>query len=205
VALEVRPHARTVRWIATDSKTPFGPGARYNRYFLAFPYVVLLLVLRRGSLTGWQQLYYRCAPLDAGDELLLPNLYNVAQGYEQRCWVCLANMPDVGRLAWPAKLHSIIDHVFTAAWNRSSEVHEGNSYFSAMRTVDARVATPEAWQEATQQNPRFPLDVKWTSAKTTVGEELRRMLDHVVAPAAIASTEDLVALLTAPSGRRRRA
>jgi hypothetical protein len=204
VVAEVPPHVRTVRWLAEDSRADFGRGARYNRYFLAFPYVVILLVFRHGALTGMQQLYYRREPLVAGEELLLPNLYNVAQGYGQRCWVCLANLADVGHLAWPAKLHAIVDHVFTAAWNRSSEVHEGNSYWGAMRALDHRVATPEAWEEATRANPRFPLEVKWQAAKTTASAELAAMLDRVARSAPLANATELAGLFTR-SGRRGRA
>ena len=87
VAIEVPAHARTVRWIADDSPVPFGPATRYRDCFLAFPYVVLLVVFRGAQLTGFQQLYYRREPLTAegDDALLLPNLYNVAEAYEQRC------------------------------------------------------------------------------------------------------------------------
>lgn len=204
VAVEIPPHARTVRWLEEGSKRDCGPGARYGRYFLSFPYVVLLLVFRAGALTGFQQLYYRRAPLGADEELLLPNLYNVAQGYGQRCWVCLASLGDMSGLPWPAKLHAIADHVFTSGWNRSSEVHEGNSYWGAMREIDPRVASPTAWQEASRQNARFALEVAWRPAGTTASKEVAAMMDRVLLPSALGTATELAGLVTGAQAPRRR-
>ncbi len=195
VAVEVPPQARTLRWLAADSKRPFGPGARYHEYFLAFPWVVLLLVLRGGMLTGYQQLYYRTAPLGPDEELLLPNLPNVAQGYGQRCWVCLASLQRVAPMPFEELIPKVVEHVFTAAFNRSSEQHEGNSWWGEMRGLDPRVASPEAWQAATQAKRSFPLEVAWRPAGTTASAELRQMLDRVVPPVRPCNAADLSTLL----------
>lgn len=195
VAVEVAPQCRTLRWLAEDSKKPFGPGARYLEYFLALPWVVLLLVLRGGTLTGYQQLYYRTAPLDPAGDLLLPNLPNVAEGYGQRCWVCLQSLQRAGPLAFETLIGKVVEHVYTAAFNRSSEVHEGNSWFGRMRDLDPRVATPEAWQAATRENRAFPLQVPWRPAGTTAAAELGAMLDRVVAPTRPRTSGDLATLL----------
>ncbi|MFQ5668116.1 MAG: hypothetical protein ACE5I7_17010 [Candidatus Binatia bacterium] len=205
MVVEVPPHARSVRWLVEGSRAAFGRGARYTQYFIAFPYVELLLVFRRGALTGFQQLYYRRAPLGEDEELLLPNLYNVAQGYGQRCWVCLANMRDVSRLSWSNKVGAIVDHVFTAGWNRSSEVHEGNSYFSSTRGLDARVATLEAWQAATRCDQRFALEVPWKPAGTTATAELTAMLDEVVPRLAVRTATDLAGAVTRAGAGPRKA
>jgi len=199
-ALEIPPHARTVLWIAPDSRAPFGPGARYQTRFLAFPYLVLLLVLRGGELTGYQQLYYRTAPLDDGEDLLLPNLLNVARGYEQRCWLCLQHLPRVGRLPWPRKLAAVTEHMFAAAFNRSAEMHEGNSYWSEGRPADPRVATLDAWEAASRKDRRFALDVAWRPAGVTASEELGAMLDRVVAPLRARTAADLVGVIQSAGG-----
>ena len=207
VAVELPPQTRRVRWLSDGSKVPFGRKARYDSYFVAFPYVVLLLVFRGGSLTGLQQLYYRTAPLGIGgdDALLLPNLYNVAQGYGQRCWLCLQHAPDVTGLAWQEKLDAIVEHTFAAAFNRSSEMHEGNSYWTPEEAVDPRVAGMKAWHEATRENPRFPLEVAWKPAETTARGELLRMLEQVVAAPVLQDATALASLLTSrPRGRKRR-
>ncbi len=204
LVVEIPCHARTIRWLSEDSRSDFGSGAYYANYFLGFPYVELLLVFRRGSLTGMQQLYYRRAPLGEDEELLLPNLYNVAEGYGQRCWVCLVNMRDVGRLHWSAKVEAIVDHLFSSAWNRSSEVHEGNSYWGAMRDLDPRVNSIEAWQDATRANPRFALDIPWKPAGTTATAELRMMLDRVQSELKVSNSTHLAGIVSRAHPKRKR-
>lgn len=206
VAIEVPRHARTVRWLAENSREPYGPGAKYRELFLAFPYVILLIVFRRGSLTGYQQLYYRTAPLEEGEDLLLPNLLNVAKGYRQTAWVCLQHLSASALRApsWPVKIDRIVDHVFTAAFNRSSEVHEGNSYWGLMRNIDPRLETLEAWQEASRKNRLFVLDVPWRPAKTTVSAELEWMLNQVGGGNPVRTATDLVGLISGARGRSAR-
>jgi hypothetical protein len=199
MALELAPHSRRVRWLSDQSKKPFGKGAKYDDYFVSFPYVVLLLVFKGGSLTGEQQLYYRSESLDHGEELLLPNLYNVAEGYGQRCWVCLQHAPDVTPLSWSEKIRVIGEHVFSAAFNRSSEEHEGNSYWSAHEAVDPRVESMEKWQAETIANRRVALDIAWRPAGTTASEELRSMLDRVVRPRSLSTATEFAGVVSTAS------
>ena len=204
LAVEVPPQLRTVRWLADDSPAPYGPKARYRERFLAFPYLVLLVVFRSGELTGAQQLYYRTEPLDRGEELLLPNLYNVAEGYGLRCWLCLANLSGLSELAWPAKVDRILEHVFWASFNQSSEVHEGNSYWGSMQGIDPRLASLDAWEEASRADRRFALSVPWKPAGTTASAELEGMLGAVVQARPLRSAADLAALLAGNPRRRKR-
>jgi len=202
VVIEVEPQARTVNWLAEGSKTPYGRGAQYQRHFLSFPYIVLLVVFRGGALTGYQQLYYRNAPLGEDEALLLPNLYNVAQGHGQRCWLCLQFLPDLSELPWPKKIDAIVDHVFSAAFNQSSEQHEGNSYWSAAKVVDPRVATLEAWEQATRESHRFALEVPWKPAGESATGVLMGMLDRVVRPFNPCKAADLSTFIALANRRR---
>jgi hypothetical protein len=180
VAVEVPPGARRVRWIADDSTAPFGAGARYHELSLAFPFVIIVLVLHGGRPTGLQQLFYRRAPLERPDDpLLLPNMYNVAKGYDQMCWLCLQHLRVKPDGSPGETISAAVDHVFSAAFNRSSDVHEGNSYWEMMRDVDARVSSIEAWENATRADRFFALSVPWRSADTSVQAELDSMLAQV--------------------------
>ena len=134
LALEEKPTVRTVRWLADDSPEPYGKSARYKTARLAFPFVVLVVAFRGGALTGQSQCFYRVGPLaDPSDELLLPNLFNVAKAYNQDCWVCLLNMEEsLKALSWSGKVHAIWNHIFGASFNKSSEEHEGMSYWSTL-------------------------------------------------------------------------
>jgi hypothetical protein len=202
LVIEVEPQARTVHWLSEDSRAPYGRGAKYRRYFLSFPYIVLLVVLRGGSATGLQQLYYRNAPLDEDESLLLPNLYNVAEGHGQRCWLCLQHLPDLSRLPWSKKVDTIIDHVFSASFNQSSERHEGNSYWSSTRGIDPRVETLEAWERATHENHRFALELPWRPAGETATGVLLKMLDQVARPFRPRKVADFATLFSL-AGRAR--
>ncbi len=136
LVLEEQPQVRTVRWLADESSVPFGNGAIYRTARLAFPFVVTVLAFRAGGLTGYQQCFYRTGPLASlSDALLLPNLYNVAADvYGQRCWLCLANLQtDLRPLSWQNKVREIRKHMWGTGFNRSSEIHEGTSYWTAMR------------------------------------------------------------------------
>jgi hypothetical protein len=184
LVLEERPQLRTVRWLADDSSAPFGRNAVYRRVRLAFPFLVMVLAFRDGGLTGFQQCFYRTAPLSQlSDSLLLPNMFNVANGHGQQCWLCLANLKvDLRPLSWNDKLKEIRQHLWYAGFNKSSEVHEGNSYWGTMRKVDRRYETVETWEQASLENRYFPLDVKWKPAGQTVGGVIDQMIAGVCAP-----------------------
>ncbi|MGH7819469.1 MAG: hypothetical protein ACREQ9_06840 [Candidatus Binatia bacterium] len=197
--VEVPPHARTVPWLEGDSPADFGRGAKYRHRYLAFPYVELLFLLRQGALTGHAQLYYRNDSLDSGEDLLLPNLPNVSSAYGLTAWLCLANLHDVSRLSWPEKVRAVVEHVYLAAWNRSSERHEGSSLWGAP-PVDPRLASVEAWEEATRKDPKFVLEVPWRSARTTARAEISCMLDAVIRAPSLTTATDLAGIVTRASG-----
>jgi hypothetical protein len=205
LVMEEGPQARTVRWLADDSPVPYGKDAVYRTARLAFPFVVVVLILRCGRLTGLQQCFFRTEPLEKlDDKLLLPNLFNVANGHGQPCWLCLANLKgDLAPLSWNEKVRVIRKHLWGASFNRSSEVHEGNSYWQTMRGVDGRVASLDSWESATQEDPFFPLQVKWKPAATTIGEVIGSMLSMVTPTQVIASAEHVVPLITLSRGRSR--
>jgi hypothetical protein len=206
VAVEVPPGARRVRWIRDDSPEPFGPKATYREVYLAFPFVIVLLVLHRGQPTGQQQLFFRRAPLEeADDALLLPNMYNVAEGYGQRCWLCLQHLSP--QRDWTANrtVEAVIDHTFSAAFNRSADIHEGNSYWEATKGLDPRIASVEAWEEATRADRFFPLEVEWKPAGTGVSAELDSMVGALDAPLpAEPDASQLAGLVTRARTMRRR-
>jgi len=203
LALELRPGPRTVRWIADHSRAPFGRGTRYRLVRLSFPYVIVLALFFRSALTPIAQLYYRTRPLgDADDELLLPNLPNVAQGHGYSCWLCLLGIgDDLSSRSWSEKVAAIAAHVFGAGFNRSAEEHEGNSYVDAAKSLDPRLASVEAWREATQADPFFALRVPWVSAKTTLRAELDRMRSALVPGPSIENSGQLARLIARVAAR----
>ena len=49
LAIEIAPSARSVQWVADDSPAPYGDAAVYEKRYLSFPYVEILLVLHDGA------------------------------------------------------------------------------------------------------------------------------------------------------------
>ncbi len=196
VVIEEKPQLRTVRWLADSSSAPYGQKAVYRMTRLAFPFVVIMVALRNGGLTGQQQCFYRTAPLQRlSDPLLYPNLYNVANGYGQVCWLCLANLKkDLTPLSWEEKVREIRNHVWGAGFNQSSEMHEGMSYWQTMRRVDQRVGSLSAWEEASKRDPFFTLQVKWQPVGKNVGDVAEQMLSAIVPARKLTSAQELAQL-----------
>jgi hypothetical protein len=203
---EGQPQTRTVRWLADESPVPFGRGATYRNARISFPWIVTVILFRSGGLTGYQQCFYRTEPLSLrSDQLLLPNLYNVADGYGLRCWLCLANLQkDLSTLSWRDKVNEVRQHLWGGAFNRSSEVHEGMSYWGAMRNIDRRFETLEAWERASSEDPFFPLKVAWKPAGKTVEQVMDDLIARVCpqVPDTVAQIAQLISVLAArPSTR----
>ena len=206
LVLEEKPQLRTVRWLADESSAPFGKGAIYRTARLAFPFIVAALAFRGGGLTGYQQCFYRTEPLGRfSDPLCLPNLYNVADGYGQKCWLCLANLQiDLGPLSWDAKVREIRRHLWGAGFNRSSEMHEGMSYWAAMRSIDRRFETLDTWERASREDPFFPLKIAWRPSGRTVGHVIEEMIARVSppSPVTVAQLAQTLSLLPAQASKR---
>lgn len=205
LVIEEKPQLRTVRWLEEGSPAPFGPEARYRIVRLAFPFVVLVLVLRAGQLTRFQQCFYRNAPLtDLSDWLSCPNLPNVAKVQGQPCWLCLANLAVLPP-RWEDKVTTLRTHLWGAGFNRSSEINEGMSYWSfpATRHLDPRVKSLAAWEAASRSDPFFPLELPWPAVKT-LGQVMHEMLDQVAPARAPSAVTDLVPFVNACQGAARK-
>lgn len=197
LVVEMPPGPRQVRWISDDSAEPVGPEAQCPPRYLSFPWVVLVLVFAHGELSGQQQAFYRNAPIGSlADHLCYTNLLNVAHGYDQESWVCLVALRhQLADLTWEQRIRTVTRHFWEAAFTRSSEVHEGNSHWGTHRTLDARLASADAWEAATRANPYFALEVPWVSAPDPLGATLERMLDRVAGRRPIERAEQLVTLM----------
>jgi hypothetical protein len=206
VVAEQKPSRHLVRWLAEDSQVPFGKGAKYADVRLAFPYVVLAVAFHGGNLTGQQQCFYRRAPLASiEDELLLPNLLNVARAYDQTCWLCLANLnQNMAQMSWDERMRKIWFHLFQAGFNASSEHHEGNSYWQTMRSVDRRVSSVAEWERESAKNPLFPLTVEWRPSGKTLAAVMEEMMNRVRPMRPVGGAADLLPFFQPPAKRSRR-
>jgi hypothetical protein len=195
---ESPPEVYNFRWITNDSPAKFGESAKYQQVRIALPFVLILAVFiprPDGQLTlaHLNECYFRTRPLESwDDELNFPALLNCSR-YRQLegrplSWICSLGIKgalyeserDLNtrmRAAFNALHHCL----FETAFNWSSDVHEGASYFTLSQGADPRIATIEKWQEATAQDPDFVLDVPWLKSGHTLGQIVDRIFSNLKA------------------------
>lgn len=153
---EIPPRVWSVDWLAPDSPADFGPGTKYVRRSLAFPYQVLLLpFVMDGCEEGpglcldrrRVELFWRKAPLLSFDDPLhYPALLNVTKFFgpsdpeyqpafarKPLSWLCtqhLAITPDMRSRRLETRLRAGYRQVLALlagqSFNRSSEHHPGD-------------------------------------------------------------------------------
>jgi hypothetical protein len=190
------PRIHGFRWIAEDSTAEFGSGTLYRQVRLALPYVIVLAVfegIRRGvpALTQRNECFFSNEPLERtglDTPLCYPALLNCSQlrddGRHPLSWICSQHLPRhevFGRRTLEASLRdglgALLRHLLESGFNRSSEHHEGASGFSASVAagIDPRIATVEAWERATADDPLFALEVPWLPTGKTLAEVAERI------------------------------
>jgi hypothetical protein len=182
---ERSPCVYAFRWIAASSSTRFGPGATYRMVRIGLPYLVTLSVFDGAVLTDANECFFRTAPISSEeDTLYYPALLNCSRFHiphgHPLSWICTQKLdraaiteesPNVQmRSGFKALMHCLLESGF----NESSEHHEAASWFSESRRVDPRIATVEAWQEATAADPLFVLEVPWLPTGLTIRQVVER-------------------------------
>jgi len=197
VVHETAPQIYNLKWISDDSPAPFGGGTRYRKVRIALPYLVTLLVFRNGSpaqglmLSEFNECFFRTGPLDGWDnELLYPALLNCSKFTPPEgrplAWICTQHLnyasllkePSAGRrlrAGFRALMHCLLETGF----NYSSENHEGASWFGESSKVDSRIATIDAWQEATNKDPLFTLEVPWLKTGYSLIQVVERIFGNL--------------------------
>jgi hypothetical protein len=191
------PLLYSFKWISDDSEAPFGPGTEYRSVRIALPYVVTMAVFEGGArgiplLSHRNECFFSNQPLESeGPETPLhyPALLNCSrypkpEGYPLS-WICtqhLSKREFAGRKTLHASVHAglkaLLHHLLESGFNRSSEMHEGSSWFKETvdAAVDPRIASIETWQEASAQDPLFVLDVPWLATGKTLQEVCERII-----------------------------
>jgi hypothetical protein len=107
-------------------------------------------------------------------------------------------------LSWNEKVREIRRHLWGAGFNRSSEVHEGMSYWTKMRSIDRRFETLEKWEQASQEDAFFPLGIAWKPAGRTVGDVVEEMMAWVgpPPPTTVAHWVQTLSVLAAQGAKR---
>jgi len=177
VVVEQKPQVRTVLFysgfirndeISThDIESQTESIGRSRGLRLAFPYVIFLTRLWRGRYDGLH-VFYSKKPLASLDEsVFLPNLPNIDNSS-----VCLG-IGDLQGTTIRAKVEEIIAHFWQSQFN-----NDYRSGYEAAAMRDERLQNVIRWQEESQKDPNFVLDVGWIDTMTTIRQLIQRSAER---------------------------
>jgi hypothetical protein len=226
VVHQTPPRVYNFLWIAADSKAEYGPGTSYRRVRLGLPYLIVLAVfeLARGGLprlSSRNECFFVNEPLDVkglDTELCYPALLNCSRFPDgpghPLSWICTQHLPPS---EWARAenldqslrlgLQALLRHLLETGFNRSSEHHELNSWFAESVTarIDPRIASVEAWESATAEDPLFVLEVPWMRTGFSLGKAAERIGEgRGRSGARVTCAEDVARLVLNDKPRRRR-
>jgi hypothetical protein len=216
VVHQTPPRVYQLRWIAQESDSDYGPGTSYRSVRVALPYLVVFAVFERTRagvprLTQRNECFFSNRPLDPqGLEtpLCYPALLNCSRFPEAPehplSWICtqhLSRGEHARKRTLDASLRSglaaLLRHLLESGFNRSSEHHELSSWFTetVKAGVDARIASVEAWEEATRADPLFVLEVPWLPTGHTLGSLTERIAAMAGGAPGAGTAEDLTRII----------
>ena len=146
--------------------------------------------------------------------MLYPALLNVSkfpnpEGHAL-AWICTQylNAKAFHRIRDPnrrmrASLKELLACMFESGFNLSSEHNEGASWFGKSRGVDRRIQDVEHWESATNEDPRFVMDVPWLEVGMTVAEVAERIVTNLTAGSGDVGTAEDIARFVFNNGSRR--
>jgi hypothetical protein len=171
------PALRRLKWIAADSPADYGPGTLYRHVELSLPYAVTFAVFElcgeRLRLGRANELYFTNQPIQSrNDRLGFPALLNISKvrrGSRTAPWICTAHLKLKPHMTWTEQLEALVRHTLEGGFNRSSEHHEGASFYGESKSIPG-LHPVEEWHRRSQADPAFGLDVPWLPAPVCVGE-----------------------------------
>lgn len=180
VVVELPPEIRRVTW----SPGKMEGGEVYTSYWLAFPYTIHICIFYTikgdeayGGGLEEMRVYYRTAPLRSPDDpLYVPNLFNVQvdPALTSNCRACLRGQPeDLENLPVADQVETLLNFFWETGFNLDIE----SNGFERARGLDPRISSLEAWAEASQADPLFPLQINWEPADCTPRHVMDRLID----------------------------
>jgi hypothetical protein len=142
------------------------------------------------------KMFFRNSSLSSPtDTLYHTNLPNVRgePGYYGSQRVCLRYRPE---MLEGVPLAQAVPALLEFFWSTGFNQDIANSAFGRARDRDPRLASLEAWEAATRENPLFPLEVEWEPAGRDLPGLWSECLQlHGETAAPIASAEELADIL----------
>ena len=99
-------------------------------------------------------------------------------------WICVEHLPPSdlkdaksASEAYHKGVTALLEHLYGAAFNLSSDTHELSSWFTetVKAGVDERVSSIEAWEQASREDGLFALDVPWLPTGLTLRAIVERI------------------------------
>jgi len=193
---EKAPCIQQLSWIRADSPRPYGQGTKYRMVRIALPYLIIMSVFQIGpdgmpNVARTDECFFRNEPLKSlHDELCYPALLNCSKftrdndspdGRQPLSWICTQYLKDTKDMDSPdagkrfcASFEAVRYCLLETSFNLSSEHHEGNSWYGASKHIDPRIASVEAWERATKEDPLFALEVPWIKTHHSVKDVAER-------------------------------
>lgn len=196
VVHQTPPRVHQFRWIAPGSPSDYGPGTSYRTVRLALPYLVVFAVFERTRggmpyLSQRNECFFVNHPVDRqglDTELCYPALLNCSRfpsaPEHPLAWICTQHLGRAARgrkrsldASLRAGLSALLRHLLESGFNLSSEHHELSSWFTETVNagVDPRIASVEAWERASEEDPLFVLEVPWLPTGHTLGSLTERI------------------------------
>jgi hypothetical protein len=210
---ETAPRVHGFKWIDEKSPTPFGEGTVYRTASIALPYVVVFAVFEQGQrdmfrLSEVNECFFSNEPLKSLDQkLCYPALLNCSrfdppEGHPLS-WICTQHLRRRSRSKSAsrnqllhAELTALLHCLLETGFNYSSEHHEKESWFTASRKADKRLASVADWEKATAVDPLCAIDISWLPTQLTAAQITERIFENLEAAGPqIRSSNDLARII----------
>ncbi|MCH7687940.1 MAG: hypothetical protein IH899_14880, partial [Planctomycetes bacterium] len=103
------------------------------------------------------------------------NISRVPGENRERAWICTQHLRRSPEMSWTQQLTALVDHSWNGGFNRSSEHHEGASWYKCSEGVHPELHPIERWEAATTNSEAFGVSVPWKEAELPVGEIIERI------------------------------
>ncbi len=174
--------------VAEDSPEDYGAKTKYRSVTLSIPYTIVFAMFQFNGggfeLTKCTELYFSNRPIrSTRDKLAFPALLNISRVRSRKrlkSWICTQHLKSRENRDWTAILNALLEHVWCGAFNKSSEHHEGASWYGESEGVDKNLHPVEKWEKATQKNHTFALSVDWKASPLNVGQIANAMFEEML-------------------------
>jgi len=191
---EIPPQVHSVKW--TTATNPNNDTKKnYKQRSISLPYIIIIAPFTKHASNGLilhnsPECYFSNNPIKSmEDKISFPALLNCSKHIREvdkrpLSWICTQylNYSEISNVKEEntrirLSMKRLIECLLYTGFNFSSEMNEGDSWYSEFcrKTKDERFINLDKWEEATEADPTFVLEVDWISTEKSVRELVDRM------------------------------